>query len=171
MSKKKKRQHRPKKPPKGQYHARGPRQPLNLTGKVDPAQEIKRLRRDAEKAGVPELLTPSEEAFATMPEANIHAARRVLDAAKLGATPLVDPAAVFDLAHLAMSVQFGIDIAEDDYKPVGEAREWLLDLCERCGLDVDATGARLRFTYSDKEVEQYAKVATIAIRRLALIGA
>ncbi len=167
MSKKRKR--RPRKPPKGNYHARGERRPLNLAGQVTVADEIERLRRRAKKAGVPELLDPDEAAFTTMPIGNVVAARQVVGAIKLGATPFIDPTSVFDLAHLAMAVHFGVDLSGEAYVPDGEQLEWIRNLCDRCGLDLETTGDSMVFTPSMSALEQYTRVSVLAVRRIALI--
>lgn len=165
----KKRTHRPRKVPKGDHGYRPSTAPLNLFGRAAPAEELARLQAQASRAGVSELLAISDEGFATAPRQNIMAARQLLSARKLGAVAIADPAAVFDLAHLAMVEHFGLDLSDMTLRPEGEQLAWLVDLCWRCGVDVDEEDGRIVFGAATDRTEQYQAVSLIAVKRLALL--
>lgn len=164
-----KRTHRPRKVPKGDHGYRPSAAPLNLTGREDPAEELARLKAQASRAGVSELLEISDEGFATAPRQNIMAARQLVSARKLGAVAIADPAAVFDLAHLAMVERFGLDPSDVTLRPEGEQLAWLVDLCRRCGVDVDGEDGRIVFGAAADRMEQYQAVSLIAVKRLAML--
>lgn len=165
----KKRTHRQRKVPKGDHGYRPSTAPLNLAGRAAPAEELARLQAQANRAGVPELLAISDEGFATAPRQNIMAARQLLSARRLGAVAIADPAAVFDLAHVAMVEHFGLDLSDMTLRPEGEHLAWLVDLCRRCGVDVDEEGGRIVFGAAADRMEQYQAVSLIAVKRLALL--
>ena len=164
-----KRTHRPRKVPKGDHSYRPSTAPLNLTGREDLAEELARLKVQASRAGVSELLEISDEGFATAPRQNIIAARQLLSARKLGAVAIADPAAVFDLAHLAMVEHFGLDLSDMTLKPEGEQLDWPVDLCGRCGVDMEKEDGRIVFGAAADRMEQYQVASLIAVKRLALL--
>lgn len=170
-----KRNHRrPRKLPHGDFSTE-----FRATSRTEPAEgsrsttedQVDVLRRQAARAGVPELLAVSDEGVATAPPSNVIAARRLLEVRRAGGVTLVDPAAVFDLAHLAMVEHFGLDPADLALQPTGDQLTWLTDLCQRAAVTVERIDGRLTFGIDERRFDQYKTVSLLAVRRLALVGA